>query len=125
MTELRFIPQWLGEWADRNPNFRNFPVFAALSALLLFVWSLFARGNGSDVSMSAFPRFSIWRRAAVCAVCTGLLGIVLELAQILMPGRVADPRDVLWMTAGAFVGALAACYVSKAFVLPSGLAVAS
>jgi hypothetical protein len=26
MREMWWIPSWLGEWADRNPNFRNMPV---------------------------------------------------------------------------------------------------
>jgi hypothetical protein len=38
MREMWWIPAWLGEWADRNPNFRNFPVFAALSAVLFLVF---------------------------------------------------------------------------------------
>jgi hypothetical protein len=39
MREMAWIPAWLGEWADRNPNFRNFPVFAALSAVLFLVFN--------------------------------------------------------------------------------------
>lgn len=102
MTELPFIPQWLGEWADRNPNFRNFPVFAALSALLFFVVTFYQR---------LVTRYGRWRIALGVFSATGLLGIVLEVAQILIPGRVADWHDVLWASlgalAGTFVGALA------------------
>jgi len=39
MREMAWIPGWIGEWADRNPNFRNFPVFAALSAVLFLVFN--------------------------------------------------------------------------------------
>jgi VanZ family protein len=102
MTELPFIPQWLGEWADKNPNFRNFPVFAALSALLFFVVTFYQR---------LVTRYGRWRIALGVFAATGLLGIVLEVAQILIPGRVADWHDVLWASlgalAGTFVGALA------------------
>ena len=39
MREMWWIPSWPGEWADRNPNLRNMPVFAALSAVLFLVFS--------------------------------------------------------------------------------------
>ena len=39
MREMWWIPDWLGTWADRNGNFRNFPVFAAFAALLFLVFN--------------------------------------------------------------------------------------
>jgi VanZ family protein len=50
--------------------------------------------------------------ALLAAVCVSALGIALEVAQLLLPGRWADPMDVLWMTLGAFVGAFTAAFGS-------------
>ena len=47
MREMWWIPDGLGEWADRNGNFRNFPVLAALAALLFFVFN-FCRLNTAN-----------------------------------------------------------------------------
>ena len=98
MREMWFIPTWLGTWADRNGNFRNFPVFAALAALLFFVFSAFRLPTANRILPTAL-------RAAVCA---SALGVALEALQLLLPGRHADPMDLLWMTLGAFVGSFTA-----------------
>ncbi|MFM8886826.1 MAG: VanZ family protein [Chthoniobacterales bacterium] len=104
MTEISFIPTWLGTWADANPNFRNFPVFAALAALLFFVFSLLPSAFYSSVKLK-FQPFGL-QTALRAAVCASALGVLLEAAQLLLPGRWADPVDVMWMTLGAFAGAL-------------------
>lgn len=103
MTEIPFIPTWLGTWADANPNFRNMPVFAALAALLFFVVTFY---------QPLVTRYGRWRLAFAAFIATALLGAALEVAQLLIPGRIADPMDVLWMTLGAFVGASAALLAS-------------
>jgi VanZ family protein len=94
MTELPFIPTCVGEWADRNGNFRNFPVFAAFAALLFFALRLFHLPNENRTLNTAL-------RAAVCA---SALGLLLEAIQLLLPGRHADPMDVMWSILGALVG---------------------
>jgi uncharacterized BrkB/YihY/UPF0761 family membrane protein len=99
MTELRFIPQWLGEWADRNPNFRNFPVFAALSALLFFVVVGYRPPTTRNFR---------WLIALGVFVFTTLIGVVLELMQRTLPGRWSDPWDVMWSTMGSLAGVLCA-----------------
>ncbi len=104
MREMAWIPSWLGEWADRNPNFRNFPVFCALSALLFFVVTLY---------QPLVTRYGRWRIAFGVFVTTGLLGIMLEALQLLLPHRWADWRDVFWSVAGAFFGALVAWIVAR------------
>ncbi len=106
MTELPFIPQWLGEWADRNPNFRNMPVFAVFAALLFFVFRFFRLPTANRILPTAL-------RAAVCA---SALGILLEVAQLLfLSTRHFDWADIGWSTTGAFVGAAvaAACFRSS------------
>ncbi len=107
MREMAWIPSWLGEWADRNGNFRNMPVFAALAALLFFVVALYQR---------LVTRCGRWRIALGVFIATALLGASLEVAQLLLPGRHADPMDLLWMTLGAFVGSFT---VASACVLLS------
>lgn len=105
MREMVWIPAWLGEWADRNPNFRNFPVFAAFSALLFCVFGLFSLNTGNCELKTAL-------RAAVCG---SALGVLLEVAQLLLPHRWADWRDVFWSVSGACLGALAACFIAMIF----------
>jgi VanZ family protein len=104
MREMAWIPGWIGEWADRNPNFRNMPVFAALSALLFFVVTLY---------QPLVTRHGRWRLAFGAFVATGLLGVLLEALQLLLPHRWADWVDVFWSVAGAFFGALVAWIVAR------------
>jgi hypothetical protein len=108
MSRIWWIPDWVGNWADRHPYFRNFPPFAALSATLFFVWSLFTRMNVPDASMSAFPRFSIWQRALVCALLVSVLGTALEFLQQLVPERFGNfhQMQIFWSVVGALFGAL-------------------
>ncbi|MFM8683643.1 MAG: VanZ family protein [Chthoniobacterales bacterium] len=123
-----WIPSWLGEWADRNGNFRNFPVFAAFSALLFLVFTTSHAGlpRRSETKEGAAPRvggfvFNFFRlNTANCklntalraAVCASALGFALEALQLLLPNRHADPMDLLWMTLGAFAGAVGAGFAS-------------
>jgi hypothetical protein len=95
MREMPWIPGWIGEWADRNPNFRNFPVFAALSALLFFVVTFY------QPLVTSCGR---WRLAFGVFAASSLLGALLEVAQARIPGRWADPFDVMWSALGALVG---------------------
>jgi hypothetical protein len=96
MTELPFIPQWLGEWADRNPNFRNMPVFAALSALIVLVVTFDPR---------LVTRYGRRRLAVGAGFVTALLGVVLELLQrLFLVNRHFDWADIVWITSGAFAG---------------------
>jgi len=108
MREMWWIPQWLGEWADKNPNFRNMPVFAAFTFVLFFVWSSFRPSNRT----SEAPKHCLVRLAFGVFVATALLGILLEVLQLLLPNRWADWRDVCWSVSGAFAGALAAYFIS-------------
>jgi hypothetical protein len=83
-AELPWIPDWLGRWTDTHGILRNLPAFAGLYM--------------------------------VCAYCLGqryryqgLIGVVylaaiLEFAQILIPGRVFEWKDIFMSWAGALVG---------------------
>ena len=122
MREMWWIPDWLGTWADRNGNFRNFPVFAALAALLFLVFNTchaVAAPRVGGFVFSALPssfysslklKFQPLplRTALRAAVCVSALGVALEALQLLLPNRHADPMDLLWMTLGAFAGAFGA-----------------
>jgi hypothetical protein len=112
MREMAWIPHWLGEWADRNPNFRNFPVFAALAALLFLVFSVLPSSFYSSLKLK-FQPFS-FRTALRAAVCASALGALLEVAQLLfLSNRHFDWADIFWMTSGAFVGASSAMVLSR------------
>ena len=110
MREMAWIPGWIGEWADRNPNFRNMPVFAALAALLFLVFSVLPSSFYSSLKLK-FQPFS-FRTALRAAVCASALGVLLEALQLLLPHRWADWRDVFWSVVGAFAGAFVAWSVS-------------
>ena len=146
MREMWWIPDWVGEWADRNGNFRNFPVFAVFAALLFLAFNTNHAGlpRRSETKEGAAPRvggfvfrsfrlppvncdlptskqsFSllvpgllVLRRAALCFCAATLLDASLEVAQLLLPHRWADWRDVLWSVTGAFAGAFAAMLLSS------------
>lgn len=81
LSELAWMPDWLGKWADRHGNFRNFPAFAALAVIL------------------ALP-LGWWRGAAAGAG----MGIALELVQLGVRGRSFDWADIVWSVAGAGMG---------------------
>ncbi len=106
MTELPFIPTWLGTWADTNPNFRNFPVFAIFAALLFFVVTFY---------QPLVTRYNRWRLAFGAFAATALLGALLEVAQARIPGRWADPFDVMWCALGALVGVCVASFAVSLF----------
>ena len=109
MREMWWIPDWLGTWADRNGNFRNFPVFAAFAALLFFVLSLSPLKHWSSELPNHFPL----RLAFGAFLATALLGTSLEVAQLLfLANRHFDWADIGWSTSGALVGATvaAACF---------------
>ena len=121
MREMWFIPEWVGEWADKNPNFRNFPVFAAFAALLFFVWNLLSPNSDTRPPTSAkslsllVPSLLVLRRAALCFCAPALLGALLEVAQLLfLSSRHFDWADIGWSASGAFAGAAlaAACFRS-------------
>jgi len=110
MREVWWILDWVGEWADRNGNFRNFPVFAVFAALLFFVFRSLRLPTASLVCETGrrgdqlIPR--ILTTALRAALCVSALGVALEVAQLLfLPNRHFDWADIGWSTSGAFVGA--------------------
>jgi VanZ family protein len=54
----------------------------------------------------------VLRRAVLCFCAAAVLGALLEVLQLLLPHRWADPMDVFWSVLGAFVGASFAGLVS-------------
>ena len=95
MRTQHWIPRAVAKWADDNPTFRNFPVFAVIGFL--------AAGAIGLSGKSSIP-------TAVLAgtVAAGTFGTALEVAQIWLRGRFFDPNDIAWTVSGAFAGALAA-----------------
>lgn len=106
MTEIRFIPSWLATWADANPNFRNMPVFTALAAMVYIVVTFY------QPLVTSYGR---WRLAFGAFAASSLLGALLEVAQARIPGRWADPFDVMWSAFGALVGACVASFAVSLF----------
>lgn len=104
MREMWWIPGWLGEWADRHGNFRNFPVFAAFAAVLVCAVTAYS---------PLVARYGRLRLAFGAFIATALLGISLEAAQLFLPHRWADPMDIVWSALGAFVGSTVAWFVAR------------
>lgn len=145
MSRIWWISDWVGNWADRHPLLRNFPPFAAFSALLFFVWNLLfpasdIRPPNSGcllISPPAIPlrgcRYSpvclvplgcpfilgplVLRRAALCFCAVALLGVSLEFLQQLVPERAAyaHPLQILWSVFGALAGAFGAASLPGLF----------
>jgi hypothetical protein len=95
MRAQQWIPRAVAKWADDNPTFRNFPVFAAIGFL--------AAGAIGLPGKSSIPSAVL-----AGAVVAGTFGTGLEVAQIWLRGRFFDPNDIAWTVSGAFAGALAA-----------------
>lgn len=74
---------WIPDWADRNGNFRNFPVFAVFAALLLFVFRSFQLKTVNCSLITALPctaradigwsTYGAFVGAALAAACFRLL----------------------------------------------------
>ena len=92
MTGLRWVPGWMGDWADRDPNIRTAIPFIPLAFLLTqgFAW----RGHQWPVAWSVI----------LCGACLGLS----EIGQIFLPHRTADMADLMWGGIGILVGAVLA-----------------
>ncbi len=108
MSRIWWIPDWVGNWADRHPFFRNFPPFAFLSFVLFVVVTFYTR---------LVTRYGRWQLALGVFVATALLGTSLEFLQQLVPDRAAyaHPRQIMWSIVGAFVGAFGSAYIFKLF----------
>jgi hypothetical protein len=116
MSRIWWIPDWVGQWADRHPYFRNFLPFAALSALLFVAWSSFSplpsdstrhspqvTRHSTLSAQSKVYAVLIFQRALVCALLVSVLGTGLELIQQLVPERVGNfhHMQICWSVAGA------------------------
>ena len=123
MSRIWWIPDWVGNWADRHPFFRNFPPFAAFAALLFFVWQFLSpvsdlRPPNSTDSFRPFVLGRlVLRRATLCFGAVAVLGTSLEFLQQMIPERAAyaHPWQITWSVAGAFVGAFGAALLMCLF----------
>jgi hypothetical protein len=97
MNLVPWIPGFVGDWADRNPDFRNFPAFSLLSCTIVIA-VVCVRGHLQG----------LWRTALVCAAGTAVFGTLLEFAQVILPNRAASCPDVIWSVLGAFAGGFTA-----------------
>lgn len=88
MTTIGWVPVWLAEIADFDPNLRTAVPFIPLSLVLAVLF------NRSGIRRPA-------RFAFIC--CFGLVGVA-ELGQIVLPARTADWRDVGWGLIGTLLG---------------------
>ena len=89
-------------------SFLTFPPSHLLPATR---YQSFAVHSGVKLKFQPLPL----RTALRAAVCASALGVLLEVAQLLLPGRHADPMDLLWMTLGAFAGAFGSASIFKLF----------
>jgi VanZ family protein len=86
------------------------PVFAAFAFVLFIVWSSFRPCNRT----SEAPKHCLVRLAFGVFVATALLGVLLEVLQLLfLPNRHFDWADIFWMTTGAFAGAFVAWIIPR------------
>jgi glycopeptide antibiotics resistance protein len=88
MTKIKWIPGWIAELADREPNIRTAIPFIPL-AFFLFL--------GLSTRSKKHPLVST---VMICAFCLCLA----ELGQNLLPDRTTDVKDLIWGAAGILVG---------------------
>lgn len=89
MTQLRWLPGWLGDLADRDPNLRTAIPFIPLAFLLV-------HGFGSHGA-----RRSLAISIMICGLCLGAS----EFGQSFLPHRTADATDLIWGSIGILIGA--------------------
>lgn len=110
MQSIPWIPDFIAQWADRNPNFRNFPAFALLSAVTFAATYLLTSGLHFKSQVSALTSktssFSPIFLALFCAGGVTLLAALLEAMQLALPNRSADWRDILYASLGSLTGSL-------------------
>jgi hypothetical protein len=113
----RIVPGWIGRWADKHTILRTALPFFGMAALLGLM--KFRQAVSVEEQLQAWKSSIGWPSLAV-TVC--------ELAQIPLPKRVADIRDVAAGVAGAVAGAALAkglCHLalkirSKPSIEPAG-----
>ncbi len=99
LVNIEWMPRWIGKWADANPTFRTFPAFGILAMVFYaagFAWFDPRRGAGQCAL------------GFIAAVTAAFAAVVMEVAQVRLPGRFFDPNDIAWSMAGALTGAFVA-----------------
>ena len=81
ISSVRWMPGIISHWADRHGRFCNFPAFGTLAVPFLLIASTL-------------------RRQAWVVAFLALLIAALEIAQLAIPTRVCDVRDIAWGWAG-------------------------
>jgi len=87
LEDLWWIPSWLARWADRHGCLDNIPAFALLAFILSVV---FGRRTGSVIAVA--------------------LALGLEYAQLFIPTRCFDWRDILSSELGVILS-LGICWL--------------
>ena len=101
MEKLRWIPDWLAAFADRDPDFRTAIPFIPLMFFLV----------------SGFYRIRV-KRPIVWSVAVGGLCLCLaEFGQRFLPHRTADVKDLLWGGVGIVVGLMVGSLSVKVWTL--------
>jgi hypothetical protein len=95
LSRLRYIPAWLGRWTNAHDTFRT--------AVPLVFLGLF---SGILLRLKKRP-LRWWIYSWLCLV---IIVSVAEFGQLFLSRRVADWRDIVWGSAGAFTG-LAIVYI--------------
>jgi hypothetical protein len=97
MVRISWIPKGVGDWADAHTTFRNFPSFGLLAAVLYLAILLHRKPEQLGRRQRLLLGVGV-------AVFVTLLGIALEVAQLWIPTRTCDVRDMFWSGLGAIVG---------------------
>lgn len=93
ISTVKWIPKVIGNWADRNGRFCNFPAFGLMGVPFFMLTSGFRRQMGIIAVLSLFIAS-------------------LEIIQLAIPTRHCDVWDIFWGSMGVIV-AWAVCEVIK------------
>ena len=88
MTQLRWLPGWVGALADRDANLRTAVPFIPLAFLM---------AHGFGWCRAKWP---MARAMIVCGLCLGAS----ELGQNFIVSRTADATDLMWGGIGILIG---------------------
>jgi hypothetical protein len=104
MSEITWVPDWLGAWADKNPDLRTAVPFFLLSLMCPAATCLPGRGNRDQKQARNCPLD--YHFIAVGYTATLILLVTTECSQYFIPSRFPNIVDILYGIVGVSLGAV-------------------